>query len=61
MTFFVMANLAGIIQPKGLKPFRQIGFPFVVAAWGMGEAYFSSMKTCDNVVITFLCHLEFPI
>ncbi len=34
--FWVLANLIGLVKPMGLKPFRQTGFPFTVAAWGIG-------------------------
>ncbi|HEX8199990.1 MAG TPA: hypothetical protein VF590_05850 [Isosphaeraceae bacterium] len=38
MTFFLLANLAGVARPLGLKPFRSAGFPFTIVAWGVGVA-----------------------
>lgn len=38
--FFVLANLAGLIRPMGLLPFRYTGFPFTFAAWGNSIAEF---------------------
>ncbi len=40
MAFFVFANLAGTVRPIGLLPFRMTGFPFTVAAWGVGISEF---------------------
>jgi hypothetical protein len=41
LSFFALANLAGVIRPMGLKPFRFTGFPFTFMAWGRGvEAFF---------------------
>src|SRR5262245_37573477 len=34
LSFFVLANLAGVVRPMGYKPYRKAGFPFTVAAWG---------------------------
>lgn len=34
--FFLISNLVGFVRPKGLLPFRYIGFPFTFAAWGSG-------------------------
>ena len=52
MGFFVLANLAGMIKPMGLKPFRQTGFPFVVAAWGIGiEEFFDWWRLFLNLII----------
>lgn len=41
MLFFLLANLAGLVRPRGLEPFRYTGFPFTIAAWGIGiEEFF---------------------
>jgi hypothetical protein len=38
---FLVANLIGVIRPMGLLPFRETGFPFTFAVWGVGvEQYF---------------------
>jgi hypothetical protein len=36
LAWFLLANLAGLVRPRGLKPFRSAGFPLTVAAWGFG-------------------------
>ena len=36
MAWFLLANLAGLVRPHGLKPFRSAGFPLTVATWGFG-------------------------
>jgi hypothetical protein len=36
IVWFFLANLAGVVRPSGLKPFKTAGFPFTVAAWGFG-------------------------
>ena len=36
LSWFVLANLVGLVRPRGLKPFRSAGFPFTVATWGFG-------------------------
>jgi hypothetical protein len=52
MAAFVLANLAGVIRPMGLKPFRFSGFPFTVAAWGVGvELFFDWSALALNAVV----------
>jgi hypothetical protein len=36
LAWFLLANLAGLVRPRGLKPFRSAGFPYTVATWGFG-------------------------
>ena len=51
MLFFVVANLAGLVRPAGLKPFRYTGFPFIVSAWGYGiEEFFDWSALALNVL-----------
>jgi hypothetical protein len=38
--FFIAANLAGTVKFVGAKPYRTTGFPFTVAAWGVGVQEF---------------------
>ena len=40
IAFFVAANLAGLVRPMGLKPFRVVGFPLTWSAWGFGTEPF---------------------
>jgi len=48
----VAANLAGIVRPMGLKPFRQTGFPLTVAVWGTGvEEFFDWWALAGNALI----------
>ena len=52
MLFFLVANLAGLIRPTGLKPFRYVGFPFTVAAWGFGiNELFDGTALALNVLV----------
>ena len=52
LVFFAAANLAGVIRPKGLLPFRTAGFPFTVAAWGTGiEEFFDWHLLVLNALI----------
>jgi hypothetical protein len=50
MAFFVSANLAGLLRPMGLKPFRVTGFPLPIAAWGVGiEQFFDWSALAVNL------------
>lgn len=50
--FWLLANLAGLVRPMGLKPFRQVGFPFTVAAWGVGiEEFFDGRAVGLNALL----------
>ena len=52
MAFFVLANVAGVVRPQGLLPFRSAGFPFTVAEWGMGvEEFFDWSALTANVAV----------
>jgi hypothetical protein len=52
MAFFVLANLAGIVRPMGLKPFQFTGFPFIISAWGFGiEEFFDWSALALNAVL----------
>jgi hypothetical protein len=52
MLFFVLANLAGVVRPMGLKPFRFTGFPFTISAWGFGnEEFFDWSALALNAVL----------
>ena len=49
---FAAANLAGIVRPMELLPFRYTGFPFTFAVWGTGvEEAFDVGLLLLNVVI----------
>jgi len=51
-SFFLLANLIGAIQPMGLLPFRETGFPFTFAVWGVGvEQYFDYKLFFLNLLI----------
>jgi hypothetical protein len=52
MAGFVLVNLAGVVRPMGLKPFRFTGFPFTVAAWSFGvEPFFDWSAAGLNAVV----------
>jgi hypothetical protein len=52
LVFFIVANLAGAIRPRGLLPFRYTGFPFTFAAWGYAiEPMFDSGLLALNALI----------
>jgi hypothetical protein len=52
MAFFLLANLAGVVRPLGLKPFRCTGFPFTISAWGFGiEEFFDWSALALNAVV----------
>jgi hypothetical protein len=52
MVFFLLANFAGAVRPNGLKPFRSTGFPFTVAAWGIGvEEFFDTVAVALNAFV----------
>jgi hypothetical protein len=58
MLFFIVANLIGIIKPKGLAPFRETGFPFIFAAWGVGiERFFDWGRLGLNFLVSLLSAL----
>jgi hypothetical protein len=40
MLSFVLANLAGIVRPMGLKPIRVVGFPFTISTRTVGVEEF---------------------
>jgi hypothetical protein len=55
MIFFVLANLAGLIRPKGLLPFRAIGFPIPFKAWGGGvDESFEWRAFVEDTVLALL-------
>ena len=52
LIFFVMANPAGIVRPRGLLPYRFTGFSFTVAEWGFGvEEFFDWSAIYANAVV----------
>lgn len=52
LLFFSLANLAGVVRPMGLKPFRFTGFPYTFAAWGTGvEEFFDWPLLALNCLI----------
>jgi hypothetical protein len=52
MAFFLLANLAGVVRPMGLKPFRFTGFPFIISAWGFGmEEFFDWSALALNAAV----------
>jgi hypothetical protein len=52
MAAFILANLAGVVRPMGLKPFRYAGFPFTFAVWGIGVQKFFNWATLGlNMVV----------
>ncbi|VTS07598.1 hypothetical protein [Tuwongella immobilis] len=49
---FALANLTGVIRPRGLLPFRFTGFPFTFMTWGLGiEEYFDWQLLLLNCLI----------
>lgn len=55
MAFFLLANLAGLVRPMGLKPFRFTGFPLTVVAWGEGvEESFDWLALAVNVTVAIV-------
>jgi hypothetical protein len=44
LIFFALANLAGVVRPMGLVPFRFTGFPFTFMAWGVGVEEFFDIE-----------------
>ena len=40
LLFFALANLAGVVRPMGLFPYRETGFPLTFAVWGFGVEQF---------------------
>jgi hypothetical protein len=52
LVFFVLANLAGLVRPKGLLPFRTIGFPVPMKAWGVGiDESFEWVALIENATL----------
>lgn len=52
LLFFVIANIAGAVKPRGLSPFRFTGFPYTFAAWGTGvEQFFDTGLLLLNCII----------
>ncbi len=52
---FLVANLIGVIRPMGLLPFRETGYPFTFAVWGVGvEQYFDYKLLLLNLLIGIL-------
>jgi len=53
LIFFAVANLAGAVRPMGLKPFRSVGFPLTVSAWGVGiEGFFDWSALAVDAAVT---------
>jgi len=60
LLFFVLANLAGVIRPMGIKPFRFTGFPFIFMAWGFGiEKFFDWKLLLLDCIIGFTGSIMF--
>jgi hypothetical protein len=52
MAFFLLANVAGLVRPMGLKPLRFTGFPFIISAWGFGiEEFFDWSALALNAAV----------
>jgi hypothetical protein len=55
MAFFVLANLAGLVRPRGFLPFRTIGFPVPFKAWGTGvDTSFDWLALVANILLAFV-------
>ncbi len=52
LLFFALANLAGVVRPMGLFPYRETGFPLTFAVWGIGvEQFFEWRPLAVNGLI----------
>jgi hypothetical protein len=52
--FFALANLEGLVRPKGLLPFRSTGFPWTIAVWGFGvREFFDWSALAVNGLVAF--------
>jgi hypothetical protein len=68
IAFFVAVNLAGLVRPMALKPFRAVGFPLTWSAWGLGIepsidgaalAVDGLVAVSASALIAWLCTIRF--
>jgi hypothetical protein len=68
IAFLVAANLAGLVRPMGLKPFRLVGFPLIWSVWGFGTepSFDGAALAVDGLVavvasalVAWLCTIRF--